>query len=166
VRIQNQPVSPTANVLKSQAEAAYPPYAPQPDLYGNAYRYVPRPANFGARMIALLLDGVILGVIEAVAIGVLAGFARLAGYLTGREEGAALFGIDAYWLVLPAAALIALVYYIKSEPDIRQKNPRDSSGDHARPDHFSRTVYWEATLQEHPVRPAPGDWILDGALHG
>jgi uncharacterized RDD family membrane protein YckC len=120
VLMQNQPVSPAANVPKSQAEAAYPPYAPQPDLYGSAYRYAPHPANFGARTIALLLDGVILGVIGAIVIVVLAGFALLAGYLTGREEGAALFGIGAYWLALPAAALVALVYYIKSETGVHQ----------------------------------------------
>src|ERR1700685_3297679 len=105
MQTQYQPNNPTP---------AYPPYAPQQELYGQSSRLLPRAANFGARMVAFLLDGLILSAIEGVILGTMAGFALMFGYLAGKEE-AFVFGIGAYVMPVPVVTLVAFLYYIKSE---------------------------------------------------
>lgn len=91
-----------------------PAYAPSPDAQFVRY------ANLGARFLALLIDGVILGAIQGGLIALLYAFAIVSGYLVGDGVGAFVLGAGA-WIVTPALCLgVSTIYFLRGETSMDQ----------------------------------------------
>lgn len=126
-QVWTPPASPSGySATTATAAAPAPVYAgspapafPAPGVAMEApvfFRY----ANFGQRLVALILDSLIVGALEAATVAVMYTLVIGLGYLAGDVGGALVFTLLA-WVMTPALCLaVAVIYFLKGETGLDQ----------------------------------------------